>query len=865
MKFKISIKRLLTLFLIFPIIISLFIGFLPNRHKVYASTNGLSNQNIYFSVLIPDPNNVPAQQYLGSATYHPALVATLQQGSNTLRSIPIVPPPTVKNNTLTLSWIFHNVSPGNYQVCNYRDKTNICNNVTSSQFNKPIYINYTANSSSTSAAPQGPTNYTAPPPATTNTNPTPANSSGASAPTCESSNFPLAWLTCAVINEIGSIDTYLESIISNLLQTHSLTYSSTDCGTTQPDASQACIYSVWSNFRTYADILLVIGILVVVFAESIGGGLIDAYSIRKMLPRILAAAIFINLSIYIVGALMDITNILGKGIYDLIEAPFKGPAGKGSTGWSINPDGGTGFLIGGGFVIIVGTILGLVYKLAKNPTKMKSALDAVVGLLFLVGLPFILAIIGIVITIIFRIGIIYFLTIISPIAFALYVLPNTEQYFKKWWKILAEALLVYPIVMIVFAMAGVAGVIISGISGPGLDGWLTNLLGVVATITPLFLIPFAFKIAGGTIGAIHGGVTKFRQQGHSAIKGDARDPNSLQNKMRNRLKTGRNELGVSNQAVGAWLNPKYLKRGGINGRRAELAERKEAEAGRLAAQSLESNAIWQSHKNDERFHLAHANRALAVEKMQEAMKKGDQTGTDAWRQSIAAADLIPRSSGSQAMAAQNWAASGFEISGGIEGYRELSKTMAAISGASVKVNDDGSIDYGGSTATQRSQYGKMMDNAQFAQRQAGNLHLGGINHGGSYDAKAGFAKVGDYQFSQAKTASYKEGLEQFAGGAENSDQVIQKLSEGSISEGDINTWVQRLAGGLPTATGANKEEIERQLAIFRPVADTQGPGIMSAEVRNNLRLLTNTSPSARSAAGIPHEEVEKIINPNDHK
>ena len=60
---------------------------------------------------------------------------------------------------------------------------------------------------------------------------------------------------------------------------------------TDASSIDSITYSVWSNFRIYGNIILVIAMLVIVLAETIGGGLIDAYTVRKMLPRILVTRI----------------------------------------------------------------------------------------------------------------------------------------------------------------------------------------------------------------------------------------------------------------------------------------------------------------------------------------------------------------------------------------------------------------------------------------------------------------------------------------------------------------------------------------------------------------------------------------------
>jgi hypothetical protein len=50
--------------------------------------------------------------------------------------------------------------------------------------------------------------------------------------------------------------------------------------------------------------------------------MLDAYTMRKAVPRLVFAAIAINLSIYLCLAAVDITNVIGRGFAELISEPF---------------------------------------------------------------------------------------------------------------------------------------------------------------------------------------------------------------------------------------------------------------------------------------------------------------------------------------------------------------------------------------------------------------------------------------------------------------------------------------------------------------------------------------------------------------
>jgi endosialidase-like protein len=329
--------------------------------------------------------------------------------------------------------------------------------------------------------------------ATTST-PTGSSSSSSTAaattPTCENSSFSLAWIFCSVISGAANLVTGMYTdIIQPILNQPQ---SSTLLDTTQP------YYQVWSNLRVYGDIILVIALLVIVFGEAIGGGAIDAYTAKKVLPRLLVSAILINLSIYLVALAVDITSVLGHGIYDLFVLPFHGSSvaqGNDVSGFGLH-------------LSTVGTAL---TALASGAGAIWIA-TAGGGFLHFLFVTVIgggaLVFFGVMITLVLRVAIILGLTFVSPVAFALYCLPNTEQYFRKWWDLLFRALLVFPIVGALFALANITALTLSNLPLSGVAQGLAQVLGLFGLFAPLIMVPFAFRMAGGAIGAIHQGVQR---------------------------------------------------------------------------------------------------------------------------------------------------------------------------------------------------------------------------------------------------------------------------------------------------------------------------------------------------------------------
>ncbi|HKU19109.1 MAG TPA: hypothetical protein VJP80_07640 [Candidatus Saccharimonadales bacterium] len=410
----------------------------------------------------------------------------------------------------TVTGTFANVAVGTYKVCIL--STAFCDNNVQKFTNAPG--NATINLDTTQTAQL-------------------AGSLGSDqSPPCERNGDVLTWALCPIFNGLTSLaDAILNNIIQPLLQNNLVGLNANDSD-----------FKIWSAFRIYGDIFLIIALIVVVMGQSIGGGLLEAYTVRKVLPRILMATILINLSIYIVAFAVDIANIVGAGVGNLIIAPVKA-----SAEFSFTPNGiqAAGLVAGGvAAAALIGTFL----------TTALFSTVAVQGAIYIglfVILPAVLALVGAFITIILLKGLILALIIVSPVAFALYCLPNTEQYFRRWWEWLFRALLVYPIVMTIFAIADVMTVMIQ--QGNGLCnantaskgcpplfeytiGAGTNIFAVVVAFfvqfLPLVLIPFAFRLAGGIIGKVHDTISGYGKKTHEGILGNPNDPMSLRNRAR---------------------------------------------------------------------------------------------------------------------------------------------------------------------------------------------------------------------------------------------------------------------------------------------------------------------------------------------
>jgi len=247
--------------------------------------------------------------------------------------------------------------------------------------------------------------------------------------------------------------------------------------------------------------------------------MLDAYTVRKAVPRILLAAIGINISIYLCVALVDITTILGKGIGDLLITGFQADQG-------VQLVDGVSTESTGGNLVLGGAVLAIVAKLLFSAVTLGPAIIGAFGsILFVVAL----IALAVLFTLLIRQALVVFLTVVSPVAIACFVLPGTEKYFKKWLDLFVKTLMVYPIIATMFAMSTVMGTIFlrdaanstgyepmnglavmqgltqfgQGVANGGDTEQAIKLIAAIVVIyAPLVLIPFAFKLAGGAISAV---------------------------------------------------------------------------------------------------------------------------------------------------------------------------------------------------------------------------------------------------------------------------------------------------------------------------------------------------------------------------
>ena len=297
----------------------------------------------------------------------------------------------------------------------------------------------------------------------------------------------VGWIVCPGANFLSKVvmDSY-KFIADNLLQVRSNELF-TNSG--QYKSSGKSLMEVWGNFRDIANVLFVILFTIVIISQITSLG-ISNYGIKKMLPRLLIFAILINISYYISVIAVDASNILGRSIFNTII---------GSVEWSgASGDSSLSTIVAGGLALGTGAIL-------FGGTMLLALISAAIGMAVMI------------ITLMIRQAAVIILVVLSPIAFASAILPNTEGIFNKWKSIFKSMLVIYPMASIVVSLSVLASNTLAAtsngnhlIQGLYLTLPFVGMAGVVALIRGALAALDKLTNANitGRIGSLAGGANK---------------------------------------------------------------------------------------------------------------------------------------------------------------------------------------------------------------------------------------------------------------------------------------------------------------------------------------------------------------------
>ena len=309
----------------------------------------------------------------------------------------------------------------------------------------------------------------------------------------------IGWFICPVSNWLADGIDFMYSALQQFLKTKPLETTNQNSG----------IYLAWVIMRNISNVAFIVAFLVIIYSQLTSVG-ISNYGVKKMLPRLVIAAVLVNLSFTFCAVLLDLSNVTGYAFQDA----FMGIKNTIST---VGENTGVGWTWSELIVMILsnGALAGgVVATVAMGAELLPLALSALVG----IGLVLLLVLL----IMAARQALIVILIIISPLAFVCYLLPGTEKWFKKWRDLFFTMLVFFPAFAVVFGGAQLAGIIIIQ-NATGANGGIMQILGMVVQVIPLALTPIILKLSGGVLGKFAGFVNDKNKGLYDRTKNYAKD------------------------------------------------------------------------------------------------------------------------------------------------------------------------------------------------------------------------------------------------------------------------------------------------------------------------------------------------------
>ncbi|MFO0862137.1 MAG: hypothetical protein U0516_00225 [Candidatus Saccharibacteria bacterium] len=287
---------------------------------------------------------------------------------------------------------------------------------------------------------------------------------------------PLSFFLCPLYSAIGETVDGLSKFLVDQLTIESLTG--------QDAGSNGGITGGFNRLRNVANSVYILIFLIIIFSNFVNFGL-ENYTVKKLLPRLIAAIILTQFAFLICTLLVDFSNVLLATIPSIIQG-----ANPKSLGESVQSNFAT-----------------LVNQQGTNGAA--AALNGLVtGMAYFV-LILILAVLALVIIIIalayivFRNIFLIILVFLSPLAIAAWVLPQTQTYAKKWFTWFIKLLLMGPIIGLILSVVVVVQQIFQSSNN--------KFLLAISVFVPFFglaIIPKSLKWSGDVMSATGSLVTK---------------------------------------------------------------------------------------------------------------------------------------------------------------------------------------------------------------------------------------------------------------------------------------------------------------------------------------------------------------------
>lgn len=375
---------------------------------------------------------------------------------------------------------------------------------------------------------------------------------------CRDGTSTFGWIICPGLDGVTRAIDGVVSMIANMLKWTILAQNLSG------ENSQTTILNVWQNVLSIANIAIAAAFMIMLYSYALNSNnTFKAYTVKTLLSRLIVVAMATNFSFYICAALADLSNIAGVGVYELIINEIRNDGA----------DGQYNGLLDSINVILKG--IGLIVLAFLNAGVVILAVLTIFGAIALRQIALVV------------------LVIMSPLAFACYLLPNTEKWFRKWWDSYIRLLIVFPFFTAAWAGCRMVGYIIAEM--PGLDTASAGIISTLTTIAPPLLILPIFKMSSGLMGKMtnmsRGAIDKTGMSARLQNR-DKRTKKRAGNAVKRGTMKAQNKLANTNtrfKSLNALAHGAAFGVGIANGTRAEAAAKRSDDATKKATKDTLEN------------------------------------------------------------------------------------------------------------------------------------------------------------------------------------------------------------------------------------------------------------------------------------
>lgn len=343
----------------------------------------------------------------------------------------------------------------------------------------------------------------------------------------------IGWLVCPLMSFAGGLGDASYSAISYFLSIDSGIFDS---------KSNGGLEQAWKFFRDIANAVFAVIFLWVIFSQISNVG-VSNYGIKKILPRLIIGALLVNLSFYLCRLTVDLSNILGFSLKGVLEGAASGVGTQSAEVGTFNT-----LIVGGLALVGVGLFIFLAVSI---PTI----------------LALLLALLVVLVILIVRQAVVILLIAISPLAFAAWLLPNTENLFKKWVSMLRGLLIVFPVISLLYGAGKLAGAVLAavGTNDPNNPKETMQVAALAASILPLGATPFVIKSSLNSLGSIGAKIGGLSGAATGVLKNSAKNTTRMNaakariNDVKNAWKSRSARKMAERRSGNTWLGEKSAK------------------------------------------------------------------------------------------------------------------------------------------------------------------------------------------------------------------------------------------------------------------------------------------------------------------